>query len=560
MKHTFTILLFGVLILLQLTSCQSSPSAAGRAADYARLDSLIGAQHSIVERYEQGIDSIKRELAAASDATARYRQLYALSEAYASYQNDSARAYINQALAEATQLGNAEYLSQCRLQHVHILSGAGLLETAQREIELINPSQLAAAQQGKYYRLLIEYYIYQAEYNQHTEYEREYVDHLISLRMEALKNIPPADGAYLMTEAEVLSDQNKHEQAIAMLRGQLGHYHSGQRIYSILTSTIAFIYSQIGKRDEQKHYLILSAESDLEGAIRENTSLRVLSSLLFDEGDFDRAYRYLSCCISDASIYGARLRNSQASSLMPKVLAAYQDSQQRSHDNVLLLLGIISFVALALAAALSCLYFVFRRLRRTSSILASTNDTLAQTNEALERTNDALAQTNEQLHERELVKEEYISRYLALSSQFIEQTDDRRKFLLRTAREKKASDLIAELKSTATSETQAKLFYENFDEAFLNIFPDFCEHVNALLQPDGQITLPAPLTSNDRTRASLTTELRILALMRLGITSNQLIASILRSGLSTIYTYRSRLKNRAIDHDHFEEQVKQILR
>lgn len=546
MKHTLTLIFFWSLSLL---------TAFGQ---YARLDSLIGAQPSIVARYEQRLTALKQQLANAKNDTERYARLYELSEAYASFQNDSARAYVRQAVELADRLGDVTLQNQSRLLKVHILSGAGLLETSQREIESINPATLAPGQMGMYYRLLIEYYIYQAEYNQHTEYESEYVQHLIALRKEALEKIPATDGGYLITEAEVLSDQNKRAEAIDMLKKQLSHCHSGDRTYSILTSTIAFIYSIMGDREEQKHYLILSAESDLEGGIRENSSLRVLSSLLFDEGDFDRAYRYLSCCISDASFYGARIRNSQASALMPQVLAAYEDSQQRSHRNVLILLGIISFVALALAAALFGLYVVFRRLRRTSNILAHTNEKLEHANEKLESTNAQLERTNEKLHERELVKEEYIGRFLALSSQFIEQTDDRRKFLLRTAREKKAADLIAELKNTATSDTQAKLFYENFDEAFLNIFPDFCEHVNALLEPDGQI-IPPPEPGRGG-KPSLTTELRILALMRLGITSNQLIASILRSGLSTVYTYRSRLKARAIDHDNFEEQVKRILR
>lgn len=540
MKHTLTLILFWSLSLL---------TAFGQ---YARLDSLISAQPSIVAQYEQRLTALKQQLAHAKNAAERYTRLYELSEAYASFQNDSARAYINQACELADQLGDVKLQNQSRLQKVHILSGAGLLETAQREIEAINAGALAPEQYGMYYRLFIEFYIYQAEYNQHTEYEREYVDRLITLRQEALQRIPETDEGYVFTKAEVLSDQNKHTEAIEMLQKQLSHYHSGDRTYSILTSTIAFIYSIAGDREQQKRFLILSAESDLEGGIRENTSLRVLSSLLFDEGDFDRAYRYLNCCISDASFYGARIRRQQVSALMPQVLAAYQDSQERSHLGMLILLVIVIVIVVVLAVALFGLYVVFRRLRRTSNILARTNDTLAQTNEKLESTNAKLEHTNETLHERELVKEEYIGRFLALSSQFIEQTDDRRKFLLRTAREKKASELIAELKSTATNEMQAKLFYENFDEAFLNIFPDFCQHVNALLQPDGQIVLPVTGT--------LTTELRILALMRLGITSNQLIASILRSGLSTVYTYRSRLKARALDHDNFEEQVKRILR
>lgn len=565
MKHSFIIYIIALLALLSACSVSKpSPCRGEMEGGFTRLDSLIEAQPKIVEQYEKKLDTLKSSAFGNKSGgsggrgfgdRAFYSTLYRLSEAYASFQNDSARAYIGQACEIADRLGDIKLQNQSRLQKVHILSGAGLLETARDEIESINPATLAPEQLGMYYRLLIEYYIYQAEYNQHTEYEQAYVARLITLRKEALEKIPETDEGYVFTKAEVLSDQNKHAEAITMLQKQLDHYHSGDRTYSILASTIAFIYSVAGDREQQKHYLILSAESDLEGGIRENTALRVLSSLLFDEGDFDRAYRYLSCCIGDASFYGARIRNSQASSLMPQVLQAYQDSQQRSHHNTLVLLIIISCVALALAAALIGLYLVFHRLRRTSSTLAHTNDKLA-------RTNEELARTNEQLHERELVKEEYIGRFLALSSQFIEQTDDRRKYLLRTAREKKAADLLTELKSTATSEMQAKQFYENFDEAFLNIFPDFCQHVNALLQPDGQIEVPtvAVKGSGRGRQAVLTTELRILALMRLGITSNQLIASILRSGLSTVYTYRSRLKNRAIDHDAFEEQVKQILR
>lgn len=546
MKNTLTFLLFWIL------------SHHLAYAQYERLDSLINLQPVIVTQYEQKLAQLKQKLTATRSRSERYAMLYDLSEAYASFQNDSARAYVRQACEIADQMGDVRLQNESRLQSVHILSGAGLLETAQHEIESISPATLTPEQTGMYYRLLIEYYIYQAEYCHNTEYEQGYVNKLIVLRQEALQRIPETDEGFLFTKAEVLSDQNKRTEAIELLLGQLGNYHSGDRTYSILTSTIAFIYGIVGDREQQKHYLILSAESDLAGCIRENTSLRVLSSLLFEEGDFDRAYRYLSSCISDASFYGARIRNSQASTLMPQVLAAYQDSQEHSHHNVLLLLVIVIVIVIVLTAALFGLYVVFRRLRRTSYILARTNDTLAQTNEKLESTNAQLERTNEKLHERELVKEEYIGRFLALSSQFIEQTDDRRKFLLRTAREKKASDLIDELKSTATSDNQAKQFYENFDEAFLNIFPDFCQHVNALLQPDGQIIPPTDSTKSGK--PSLTTELRILALMRLGITSNQLIASILRSGLSTIYTYRSRLKNRALDHDAFEEQVKRLLR
>ena len=508
------------------------------SAQYDRLDSLMKEQPEIIQRKEQALLSLKETLRTASSRESRYDILRALSEGYASYQYDSASVYVKAMREEADRIGDPQRVIETRMMLVHILTSAGLLESAQHELDLIDPATLSDVQRQDYYRQKIGYYIYQAEYAQNTDYAYAYITPLIELRRRALEDLAKGSPAYLISKAEVLSDEGKQEEAIRLLLKQMERYHSGQRTYSILTSTVAFYYGIVGNTEQQKHYLILSAESDIEGCIRENTSMRVLSSMLFDEGDIDRAYRYLHFCISDATFYGTRLRNLQASNLMPKVLTAYQEKQEAAGRTMMVLLAAITLIALALAGTLAGFVVLLRRYRRRGDKLSESNSKLAVTNAAL--------------IEREKVKEEYLGRFLELCSNFIIRGDDRRKFLLRTARERNMDALIELLKSSAESDEQAKLFYQNFDAAFLNIFPGFCEHVNVLLQPGERIELH----SDDN---HLTTELRILALIRLGITSNQLIASILRSGLSTIYTYRSRLKARAIDHDNFEAQVKMIL-
>ena len=154
------------------------------------------------------------------------------------------------------------------------------------------------------------------------------------------------------------------------------------------------------------------------------------------------------------------------------------------------------------------------------------------------------------LQEREQLKEQYIARFLALSSRFIDRGEEQRKALYRLYRDRKTEDLVRELKSTNFGNENARLFYENFDHAFLNIYPTFVDEVNKLLQEDGKIEV--------KQGKRLTTESRVLALIRIGITDNQSIAAILRASLTTIYTYRSKLKARAINKDDFEAQVKAI--
>ncbi len=525
--------------------------AADGGGRFQRLDSLIVAQPQIVAAKEARLTQLKSDLGKETTAPARYAALKRLYEEYSAYQYDSAYAYVSQCLRLAESIGDESLINESRLNLAHILSTACLMDKARQTLNQIDTTRLSADQLVVYHRTLTDLLIYQAEYMQGTQYAEEYVQQLVQVRRGAIAiNVPHDDINYQITQAECFSDDNQPQRAIELLSKLMDNYHSGERMYSIITSTMSFYYSQLGDKEHQMEYLIKSAESDLEGCIRENTSLRAIADRLFDEGDIDRAYRYMRVAVDDANFYGTRLRNIQASRIVPKILSAYQTKQEQGHRKMMWLLGIISVIALLLVGGVIAIYQLFKRYRRLNEQKKAINEELRHVNAQLGETVEELHEANGMLQEREQLKEQYIARFLALSSRFIDRGEEQRKALYRLYRDRKTEDLVRELKSTNFGNENARLFYENFDNAFLNIYPTFVDEVNKLLQEDGKIEV--------KQGKRLTTESRVLALIRIGITDNQSIAAILRASLTTIYTYRSKLKARALDKDNFEAQVKAI--
>lgn len=530
---------------LAVAVLMAAVALAGQAkGQFARLDSLIAVQPHIVAEKETRLAQMKADLAAEATVLGRYGIMRRLYEEYAAYQYDSAYAYVSQCISLAQAMGDAARLNESRLNLAHILSTACLMEQARQMLAQIDTAQLTPDQFITYYRTRTDLLIYQAEYMQGTRYADEAVRQLIAVRQRVAALDGPKDNvSYLITRAESLADGGNQQQAIDLLATLLPRYKSGDRMYSIITSTISFHYSQLDDMDKQMEYLIKSAESDLEGCIRENTSLRAIADRLFDEGDIDRAYRYMRVAVDDANFYGTRLRNIQASGIVPKILNAYQTKQEQGNRKMMWLLGVISLIALLLVGGVIAIYQLLKRYRRL-------NEQKKAINEQLRQVNGQLHESNALLQEREKLKEEYIARFLALSSRFIDRGEEQRKALYRLYRDRKTEELARELKSTHSGNENAQLFYENFDNAFLNIFPNFVDEVNKLLQEGGKIEV--------KQGKRLTTESRVLALIRIGITDNQSIANILRASLTTIYTYRSKLKARALDKDSFETQVKGI--
>lgn len=234
----------------------------------------------------------------------------------------------------------------------------------------------------------------------------------------------------------------------------------------------------------------------------------------------------------------------QVARLSPVITKAYDLERAQMQHRTTISLFVVSILALLLLSLTLLTFTLLRKRRIISRKISLMNKELTRHNQEIQALNSLMKEDNR-------IKEEYIGRFLQLCSDLVHRSEERNKMLNRLARDRKLEDLYAELKSNTDLNEGIRLFHQNFDTAFLNIYPRFVEEVNRLLTPENRFEV-----SGDAKK--LSTELRVLALIRLGINDNQRIADILRSSITTIYTYRSKLKAKAVSKDTFEDDVCKI--
>ena len=338
-----------------------------------------------------------------------------------------------------------------------------------------------------------------------------------------------------------------------MVRGELS---SADSVSRLLLSTVkpedrnyaifAFFQSEIeymkGNQSERMAWLIRSAECDIVNAVKDYASLTMVAQNILPV-DVDRSFRYLRMAQEDAVLYNAKLRPWQISRFLMEVENAYAVRQDRQNKTRVISSILLAVLVLVLSLVAYFLVVRSRKLSRMQKALADSNVQLAAANEEL-------SVLNRRISKADKVKDAYIMDFLqGLSEQvaLIRSEDNRFRNLLKQG---KSDQLFRELAISERSEKALEEFYRKFDETFLALYPDFVEQFNALLQEDARIVPPA---------GRLTTELRIFALIRLGVDDSKKIATMLDYSVSTIYNYKVSVKNAALgDRDKFEEQVKMI--
>ena len=516
---------------------------------YKTLDSLLVVQPQITKEKEDRINFVRESLKRPnlSDEN-RYQVYLRLFEEYLAFRFDSAYNCIHECIDIQLKTGDKQQLNYCQLRLSHILAVTGLFNKTRELLENIDVNHLNPNNLAEYYNAKQEFFLFQSEQAMHTPYFETYLDSAILYREKllSLKNLDRYTDTF--TRATFLGEKGDLQQAIQLLERYLPE-EKDARHYSIITSTLAYLYGKNGNTDSQEEYLILSAISDVKNAIRENNSLRELAALLMKQGKTDRAFRYLQASSEDATFYGTRLRNMQSGLLGPNIITAYNQLRDRSRYINWALLFAISLVALSLWISRIFRSRLIRRLKDADQQNKEVNEKLSQANAQLSTLNASLNTANDELAKLGRVKEEYIARLFEVGSTFICKADERNKKLNRLVRNHKIEELYKEIKDTDYLNQISESYLKQFDLAFLNICPNFVCEVNKLLSPDNQFEIR---------KDSLTTELRILALLRLGINNNQKMAEILNSSITTIYTYRSKIKARAINKDTFEADVAAI--
>lgn len=519
---------------------------------YQALDSLIERHEEIVAAKESQIMSLYNGLQGVTlTPEQEYDKNLRLYDEYLAFRFDSAFYYINRNIQSSLARTDVERRAASTIRLAHILSVSGIFNNARLLLDSIQPDLLSTETRMLYYNQRAELNLYRSEMAQYTPYFMNYIDSAQYYRQMLLQIAPKESFEYIVSRASYVCEQGDVEGAIHLFEQYLPTLQSGDRRYSIVASTLAFFYWKSGQPQQQEHYLLLSAISDLRGAILENNALRELASILMERGVYERAYRYLSRASNDAQQYGSRLRSMQVARLTPVITKAYDTEREHALQRTNRLLTVLASITLLLVGLILFNFWLLYKRRIANRKINQMNTVLISQNEDMQALNTQLSTLNSQMKEANRIKDEYIGRFLELCSALIHRGEERHKFFNRLARDRKLEELYAELKSGSAINEGVKMFHQNFDTAFLNIYPDFISDVNRLMTPDSQFEIEEGSTK-------LTTELRVLALIRLGIVDNQKIADILRSSITTIYTYRSKLKSRALQKDTFEDDVKRI--
>jgi len=536
------------IILFLMVHAAYISAAVNNTRLYHTLDSLI-------EHYDQLTEEKERRVAAIKDGVKgimltqeqEYDLNLRLYDEYVAYKFDSAFYYINKNILALRGSDDHDRFAASAVRMAHILAVTGLFDRARQQLEEVNPDLLEIQQKIAYYNQQSELNLYRSEMAQSTNYFYDYIQKAQYYRQLVIQIAPKDSYDYIFSLATYICETGKTDEAIQLLENYLQGLKMANRTYSIVTSTLAFFYQKKQIPKQQEHYLLLSAISDEQAAIRENNSLRSLSEILLARGENDDAYHYLYQAISEARFYGSRIRMMQVGHMAPQILQLYDAERTQTQQRTSFFLGVISFISLILAGIIIYTLILYRKKNDASLKIVEMNKVMVRRNEEIEC-------VNMQMKEANRIKEEYIGRFLELSSLLLFNSEQRLKQLNRLARDRRLEELYTELKKTELINNGIRLFHSHFDIAFLNIFPDFINEVNKLLTPDNQFVIEV----NENTSKRLTTELRILALIRLDITDNQKIADILRSSITTIYTYRSKLKAKAINKDTFENDVRKI--
>ena len=523
----------------------------------SEMDSLLRVLDRTVDDFqiysnmkEAKINKLKDLLKYTTSYSQKYEICGKLYDEYSFYKSDSALVYARKKLLIAEKLNNKRNLTDARLNLASIMGITGMYKEA---MDIVNKVDINEAPDLKAYYFHINRTIYgfMADYASSSQEKKRYDEITAAYRDSLLIVNAPSSSAHVMVRSDQLIINKKYNEALKLLLNYYPTIKNNIHDRAIIAYSIALAYHGKHERDLEKRWLTTSAIYDLQSATKEYISLRLLAYTLYEDGDVDRAYKYIKRSLDDALFCNARLRTFEISKMLPIIDKAYQqqsDSRQR-----LMMITIFSISTLSVLIMLA-IFFVYRQMKKLAVArinLSDANKLLNDLNHELSATNIQLNNTNETLLEANLIKEEYIGRYMDQCSAYIDKLDDYRRLLNKTATAGKIDDLLRVIKSKQFIEDELKEFYDNFDSTFLQLFPTFVDEFKLLLSDYEDVTL--------KSGQLLNTELRIFALIRLGITDSVKISHFLRYSLSTIYNYRTKLRNKAIcKRGEFEENVMRI--
>lgn len=519
-----------LLLACCLISCAAKSDGVQMTAtdqqDLRLLKDYISRKAQYDAAKEEHIALLEEELKRSSR---RYDVLKLLFNEYKSYNFDRAIVCVERLYDEALALGDKDKIVDAKVQKGFSYLSAGLFKESYdlfEELDTVGTSERTRAEYCMTFaRLLYD----MAAYN-HVGMTHSYNQQGNQLMHEALDFFTPLDTLpYWNCMAIIDQHEGLYDRAITRFKLAMEDSKTTKHDQAINNSTIAYLYQLLGDTESQRHYNILAAINDIESSTKEAVAMRVVADNLNKDGNVRDAGLCIRCAQDDAVFYNARHRQLEISYILPIIEQEnIHDLEAQQKEIICLVVAVIVLLSVSLWG----LYMVRRRNRK-----------LQQAKKMIDEINRNLLVANR-------IKEEYIGNFLCWQSDFISEMEKYQHLVKKHAKQRKVEELL-EVPKNMDVHRKREDFYKRFDEMFLNIFPNFVKDFNALLRPDEAIEL--------KDGEMLNADLRIFALMRLGITHNEVIAQVLDYSVNTIYSYKTKVKNKSdLEGDQFLEAVMSI--
>ena len=471
------------------------------------LDNSIDNRKPYIEAKENTLHQLRTLVSEAKDPRSQFESLGHLLDEYASYNTDSSLNICEERLRLSRNIDDRDLHTQAKMDMANILGLTGLYKESLDVLDSIPRNTIPDYLVPFLYHIKRSVYGFMSDYSiRHSEKEK--YARLTSAYRDSLISVNPEGSIY---HAIILADKLNNEGKPAegekiLLKWLSDNPDADTHSRAILAYTLSESYGMLGQREKQKEQLAISAIADMESAVREYVSLRKLAIMLYEDGDIERAF-----------LFNSRLRQVEINDVFPIVNEVYLHTIEKQQNRLRLFLVLISLLTIALLVAYFAVVKQMRKARKA----------------------------------RKEVDEEYIGGYMDQCSIYIDKLDTFRKKLSNRLASGKTSEVKDMLRSSDMIDEELKAFYAHFDHTFLRLFPSFIDDFNSLLLADKRI--------EPKTEGRLNTELRIFALIRLGITDSVKIANFLRYSVTTIYNYRTKVRNKAAgNRDALEQKLMEI--
>lgn len=544
-------LLYILFLLLPTTLSADSKTQQLRQ----KLDNLLEQRDALIDNKNNDINRLKKHLTTSSNTLKRLQTYEQLFEEYYVFQFDSAMTYLNKGIKLALETQNTYYYNSNVIRKAELLSIGGLYSEAVQEIEQVDTTALDKAQRFEYYFSLFRIHTYWADFCNdktytpiHRSKAKNYLKKAMPFCDETDKSYEYYRGEYcVFVQNDPLSARSHYIKAIKQLPPT-------SRFYAMSCFALSGSYANEGNTNKQEEFLLLSSIADVENCTMENFALQNLAMYIFEHNkdDLDYAQRYIQTALEDAHFYNNRLRIIEISSKLPVIVSSYQQTLNQRNKVQMTAIIVISLLLLFLLFAVFYIVKQTKRLSLQQQELQKNNNQLSELNTQQKELNTQLHDLNALLVDTNRKRERLAKLYIDLCAKYIARLKKQQTLVKRKIKANQTSELLSQLSSERLSEEDAATFLSRFDKAFLDLYPGFTEKLNNLLVPEGRI--------QNKSTDELTTEQRIMALIRLGVKESAEIADLLFYSPQTIYNYRSVLKGRAINKENFEEEVMKLCR